>query len=288
MWGGKVCIVRSTHKSKALDSRTTQDPSKAFHYALVKKAMPLNSHCGRFMGYGNHVHVMLVLKADNRIVRCRHGHVDEFGMTLKDEEGGLTPNEHLLCSYQSVGTDLADFRALLPQIEIAPSDLDFIPTPFVSKRCKELHIALPPWRTDHGLDFDLCISNCLPVLMAVHPMSPVRQFIPVKYTRGHYVVSIDNNEPITPGGVLDLLRHLQLCWRTNLISIVLHPVDSNSVTNYEALWAVHDSVTTLRHHLSRHLRRSHQYQRVYMSPSTVLTVPSGFSPFSLNTTRTMA
>ena len=173
MWGAKVRIVRSTHKNKVLDLRTTQDPSKAFHYALVKKAMPLNFHCGRFMGYGNHVHVMLVLKADNRIVRCRHGHVDEFGMTLKDEEGGLTPNEHLLCSYQSVGTDLADFRALLPQIEIAPSDLDFIPTPFVAKRCKELHITLHPWGTDHGLEFDLYISNCLPVLAAVHPMSPV-------------------------------------------------------------------------------------------------------------------
>ena len=87
-----------------------------------------------------------------------------------------------------------------------------------------------------------------PILMVVHPTSSVRPYILAKCTCGHYVVSLDNNKPITPNGLNNLLEHLQICKRTTQVSLVLHPTDPSLITNYESTQSVHDGVTHLHHH----------------------------------------
>ena len=147
----------------------------------------------------------------------------------------------------TIESDSVEFRAQLPQIEIRPSDLDFIESPFHPSRCRSLDIVLPPKGTAHGLEFDLCLSSRVPILVAVHPLSPLRSYIPSKYSTKHYVNSINNIEPITAKGADELVRHLQLRKQSNTVSLVLHPIDKTSVSTYESSCAHHDSITILRH-----------------------------------------
>jgi hypothetical protein len=88
----------------------------------------------------------------------------------------------------------------------------------------------------------------MPVIAGLHPASPLRHVIPAKCSTNHYIVSIESVEPITIEATYELLRSLQLRKQTNKVTIVLHPIEKSTISNYEASRALHDSIKTLRHH----------------------------------------
>ena len=173
---------------------------------------------------------------------------DEFGITLQDPDQPPTPGEYMLRHYPSVESDSAEFRAALPQMVITPSDLDFISSPFDTKACIELEVVLPPQGNDHRMHFALCDSFKLPMITGIHPASPVQPYIPQRYQQDHYIVSIDNIEPITPESTIKIILDLQVRNKSHQVTFVFHPVDTSKSSNYEGSRARHDSMRTLRHH----------------------------------------
>ena len=248
IWGSKMRIIKAKKKNSALESRTGGDPREVFNYSTLAAPLKLTSHDGFFLGYGNNVAVMICYKPKTkRIVRCRHAIIDEHGATLQASDQPLSPSEYMLRYYPTIESDSAEFRAQLPQLEIKPSDLDFIQSPFDANKCISLEVVLPPKGTDHGVTFDLCQVSRTPIIVDVHPLSPLRPYIPSKCFRNHYVVSIDNIEPISADGTDELIRNLQIRKKTNQVNLVLHPTDKYSMSNYESYRAHHDGITVLRH-----------------------------------------
>ena len=165
IWGSKMRIIKSKKSNKALESRTGGDPREVFNYDSLNAPLKLKSHDGIFLGYGNNVRVMLCYKPKTkRIVRCRHAIIDEHGATLQDPEQPLTPSEHMLRYYPTIESLSEGEIKQLPPIEIKPSDLDFITTPFDASKCTSLEIMLPKRGTDR-------VGGC----GAVHPVMRASQ-----------------------------------------------------------------------------------------------------------------
>ena len=88
----------------------------------------------------------------------------------------------MLRYHPTVESDSVEFCAQLPHLEIKPSDLEFIQSPFDTSKCISLGVILPPKRTDHGLTFDICQVSRMLILVDVHPLSPLRPYIPKTYS----------------------------------------------------------------------------------------------------------
>ena len=86
---------------------------------------------------------------------------------------------------------------------------------------------------DHGLTFDICQVSRTHILVDVHPLSPLRPYIPTKYSQNHYVVSIDNIEPFFSDSTDELVHNLQIRKKTNQVNLVLHPLEKSSILNYK-------------------------------------------------------
>ena len=142
----------------------------------------------------------------------------------------------------------------MPQISITPSDLDYISSLFDENTFIELGILLPPLGDYHGLTFHLYNSFKLKIVTAVHPASPVQPYIPGQFQQAHYVVSIDNIEPITPACCAQNLQGLQNCMTSNQITLIFRPVDIDKTFNYKGLQSLHDSIRFLRHNFTDHRR----------------------------------
>jgi hypothetical protein len=251
IFGCKVRIIKpkSSYRNKALEARTGGDPREVFNWSKLDKPWKIKNHDGVFLGYSSHENVAIIFKPKTkRIVRCRHFIADEFGCFLEDQEQPLTPVEYVLRHHPTVEADAAELIAQRPALEIKPSDLDFVDSPFDADKCKHFDIHLPPKGTDHGMLVEAHPFDGIPVIAGLHPTSPLRHTIPVKCSSDHYIVSIDSGEPITAENARELLRSLQLRKQTNTVSLVLHPVEKKNISNYEASRALHDGIKTLRHH----------------------------------------
>ena len=197
--------------------------------------MKLTSRDGFFLGCGNNMAVMICYKLKTKhIVRCHHAIIDEHGKNLQASDRPLTPSEYMLRYYTTTESDSAGFWAQPPQLEIKPSDLDFIQSPFDAGKCISLDIILPPKGTAPGLTFDICQVSRAPIIVNVHPLSPLHPYIPSKCFRNHYVVSIDKIEPISVDGTDELIFNLQIRKKTNEVNRVLHLTDKSSVSNYKS------------------------------------------------------
>jgi hypothetical protein len=126
-----------------------------FNYSKLKAPFKLKNHDAIFLGYASNVRVAILYKPKTkRIVRARHFIADEFGISLEAQDQPLTPFEHCLRYYPTIETDAADVIAKRPAIEISPSDLDFITSPFDEDKCMPFEITLPPKGVEHGLIVD--------------------------------------------------------------------------------------------------------------------------------------
>jgi len=86
-----------------------------------------------------------------------------------------------------------------------------------------------------------------PIIVDVHPLSPLRPYIPIKWSRNHYIVSINNIKLISIDGTDELIRNLQIRKKTNQANIFLYPIEKSLVSNYESYRAHHDGITVLKH-----------------------------------------
>ena len=153
-------------------------PLHSFHVIRNNYDTPhFASHGGFFLGYGYYTAVMICHRTKTkRIIHCCHAIIDDHGATLQASDHPLTRSEYMLRYYPTVESDSSKFRAQLLQLEIKPSDLDFVQSPFDAGKCISLEVILPPKGTDYGLTFGICQISLHPsLLMFIHylPSDPI-------------------------------------------------------------------------------------------------------------------
>ena len=95
-------------------------------------------------------------------------------------------------------------------VEINPSKLESVTSPFVSGDCEALDITLPPKGTPIGLTFATNKDYLAPFLMRVDPDKPVYLEIPLRHHLcKSWITWVHNEQPITGTGARDILHNLQ-------------------------------------------------------------------------------
>ena len=172
-------IIKARKSDSVLEDRTGGDPPKVSSYSCLDTPTKLISHCGIFFGFGNNMRGIIWYKLKMKyIFQCHYLIIDEHSAMLQDYDQSLTSRGYMMRYYPMIKSDSTKFCAQLPQIEIKPSDLDFIQSPFDASKCISLEIILPPKETDHGLTFDTCQISHRPALIDINRLSPFCPYIP--------------------------------------------------------------------------------------------------------------
>ncbi|MGB2447382.1 MAG: reverse transcriptase domain-containing protein [Candidatus Poseidoniaceae archaeon] len=258
-FGCRAKIISTTDAGRALNPRTSGDPRLPQadpHHQVVTPATAAESiapgvefDC-RFVGYGNDPAVVLVYQPgskSHKIRRVHHVILDPYGLSTNPRRK-LLPHEHLLRAVHS--------NLFLPpgvprrswHVEITPSDLDVVSSPFDPQHCESFTVTLPPQGQSIGLTFTTDEDYMLPVLHRIHPDYDIFDEIPQRHNFGQsWVIAIDDNKPLTSTGAVEDLKHLQLPNDHRQITIqfckIVHP---ERFTDYEGFRAVFDSMIGLR------------------------------------------
>ena len=262
IFGANVKIVRELKAQRALEARTVGDPralpTNPISVQDTIEVMQLTNTSapdsdGRFVGFSNNKAVALVLTEEDldkptshRIRRVHHCIIDEWGLSTNPSRKPL-PNEQLLRTLYD-----QRYQSPPPPLEWtydgSVSALETRDSPFHPSALQEYEVTLPPRGQSIGLSIVTDEDFLIPILMRIDPAKAIYKEIPTchNFCRS-WIVHIQNEQPLTAQGALDILQSLQLVGSTRKIKITFAKIDNPERKNYQQYRAIFDSMTGLRH-----------------------------------------
>ena len=246
VFGSKMRIIKDLKSKRALAARTGGDPRDVTQ-PYVSPVDPDNlpstpSHDGIFVGYSNHSRVMLCYNsAKNRLFRVHHALVDEMGIALKDTS--LAPSEYLLRNFPLLGNVESD----RPSVKIVSSKLDEASSPFDESKTRSFKVKLPPRGAALGITCGTNEHYFAPYLKSTEPSSPFYKILTTKYRKNAWIVSINDEEPITGNYAVQVLKELQVEDKSRVVTIILCRRSRSLNTNYEDYRSIFGNLLTIRH-----------------------------------------
>lgn len=253
-FGAKVEILTNLPSGRSLTARTAGDPRENDYDAnaiTIVDASQRSSFTGRFLGYSNHVNVLLVYKEatesdTHRVIRCHHAQVDHYGLSISNSDQPLPNGRMLLALHNQLLFDSSAPSKWQQQLDVC--SLDTTAGPFDPALCKTVTITLPPQGQVLGIYVDTDEDYLKPIIGKVSKDYAIFDQIPLhhQYYKS-WVVQVGDESPITAQGFIEAVRFLQKEGEHHDVQLVLCQMSEPVRYHHQTYRAYFDSCTALKY-----------------------------------------
>jgi hypothetical protein len=250
-FGAKVKVLTNLPSGRSLTARTSGDTRETDYDAnaiTIVDASQRSSFTGRFLGYSNHVNVLLVYKEatksdTHRVIRCHPAQIDHYGLSISTSDQPLPNEKMLLALHNQVFDPSAPTKW---QQQLIQCSLDTTADPFDPALCETITITLPPQGQALGIYVDTDEDYLKPIIGKVSKDYPIFDQIPLhhQYYKS-WIVQVGNESPITAQGFINAVRFLQKEDKHHDIQLVLCQMSEPVRYHHQTFSAYFDCCTTL-------------------------------------------